>query len=426
MNQPRLAFEPLSVQENYQSDGLLALLTYLRGHSPFYSRLLKNAGLDVSSLKDLSSLPTTSKTDLQQHNFDFLSCPRSAVKEYTTTSGTLGRPVTIALTEADLARLAYNEHQSFITAGGSPEDCYQLMLTLDRQFMAGMAYYSGIRRMGAALVRTGPGLPQMQWDTLERTHSNALVTVPSFLLQMLQWAEANGKDLSKTSVEKVICIGESVRNADFSLNALGRKITEHWPLKLYSTYAATELQTAYTECAAGKGGHEQPDLIITEIIDEAGNPLPDGEAGEVTITTLGIEGMPLLRYRTGDIATFYNEPCICGRLSKRLGPVIGRKQQMIKYRGTTLYPPAIFNLLNEQNYIDGYVVEVLKDALGMDLLKIHLNTKLDAKDCEDLLRPILQATLRVAPPLHFHSHVDMMAMQMPEGSRKTIRFIDNR
>src|SRR5690606_30519302 len=104
------------------------------------------------------------------------------------------------------------------------------------------------------------------------------------------------------------------------LNTLGEKISSEWRIKLYNTYASTEMQTAFTECSAGRGGHQQPDLILLEILDDDGNPLKEGEYGEVTITTLGVEGMPLLRYRTGDICCFYETPCTCGRKSKRLSP----------------------------------------------------------------------------------------------------------
>jgi phenylacetate-CoA ligase len=300
------------------------------------------------------------------------------------------------------------------------------MLTLDRQFMAGMAYYNGIRELGAALVRTGPGLPAMQWDTIHRIGTNSLVAVPSFLLTMIEWAREHGIDLGDTPVRKVICIGESLRRADFSLNALGEKITADWPLKLYGTYAATEMQTAFTECCAAKGGHHQPDLIIIEITDEAGNSLPDGIPGEITITTLGIEGMPLLRYRTGDIGALHSEPCACGRISKRLGPVLGRKQQMIKYRGTTMYPPAIFDILNEQAFVKEYVVEVFTNDLGTDDLRLHLHTALSADDCAYRLKPMLQARLRAVPALQFHSGSDLQAMQFPPGSRKQVRFVDRR
>lgn len=427
--QPQLAFQPLKEQEAYQLSALQKTLQYLQDKSPYYQRLFKAAHIDISRIKTLQhlqDLPTTTKADMQAHNLDFLCVPYSGIKEFTATSGTMGKPVTIALTDNDLQRLAYNEQQSFTCAGATTGDIFQLMLTLDRQFMAGMAYYSGIRKIGAALVRTGPGLPQMQWDTLSRLGCNSLVAVPSFLVKMISWAQEHGIDLADTPVQKAICIGESLRYPDGRLNVLGEKITGDWPIKLYGTYAATEMQTAFTDCAAGMGGHEQPDLIIVEILDEDGRQVPDGSPGEIVITTLGVEGMPLLRYRTGDIAILYASPCSCGRHSKRLSHVTGRKQQMIKYRGTTLYPPAIFDMLNEVSYVQEYVVEVFSNELGTDELKLHLHTPLNADDCERRLKPLLQSRLRVIPALQFHSGGDMQAMQFPPAGRKQIRFIDNR
>lgn len=427
--QPNLAFQPLEAQDQYQSEALQGLLAYLRSNSPFYKRLLAEHNLDINkvqSIADLRYLPTTTKADMQEHNKDFQCVPNSYIKEYTATSGTMGRPVTIALTENDLERLAYNEQQSFITADGKPEDTYQLMLTLDRQFMAGMAYYQGIRKLGASLARTGPGLPAMQWDTINRLQTNSIVAVPSFMLKLIEYAQEHQIDLAHAPVKKAVCIGESLRNADFGLNALGEKISSQWPIQLHSTYASTEMQTAFTECSAGKGGHHQPDLIILEVIDDEGNPLRAGEYGEVTITTLGVEGMPLLRYRTGDICCYYEEPCTCGRTSRRLSPVLGRKQQMIKFKGTTLYPPAIFDILNNIPYIKEYVVEVFTNEIGTDELMLHLNTPLPVDDCEIKLKPILQSKLRVAPLLHFHSASEMQQMQFPANSRKQIKFLDNR
>lgn len=427
--QPELAFQPLSVQDQWQSEALKSLLAYLQVHSPFYSRVFteRNINIDnIRSLEELTFLPTTSKADMQQHNWDFLCVQTRDVKEYTATSGTLGNPVTIALTEGDLQRLTYNERQSFLCADGKPHDIYQLMLTLDRQFMAGMAYYMGIRELGAAMVRTGPGLPSMQWDTIFRLQSNSLVAVPSFMLRLIEHAREHQIDLSKTPVTKAVCIGESLRQGDFELNALGEKIVSEWPIKLYSTYASTEMQTAFTECGAGMGGHHQPDLIIFEILDEDGNQLKQGEYGEVAITTLGVEGMPLLRYRTGDICCYYDSKCSCGRTSRRLSPVAGRKQQMIKYKGTTLYPPAVFDMLNSIPYVTEYVVEVFTNEIGTDELRLHLHTPLPVDDCERQLRPQLQAKLRVAPLLHFHSASEIQKMQFPPATRKQVRFIDNR
>ncbi|XZF14259.1 phenylacetate--CoA ligase family protein [Chitinophagaceae bacterium MMS25-I14] len=426
---PDIAFQPAEIQRLHQAQSLQDLLVYLQQNAPFYQRLFATQNTDITVVKtveDLAMLPTTSKEDMQLYNMDFLCVPTSSVKEYTATSGTMGRPVTIALTENDLQRLAYNEHQSFLCADGQPEDIYQLMLTLDRQFMAGMAYYSGIRRMGAALVRTGPGLPAMQWDTMARVATTSIVAVPSFILKLIDYAHETGISLTSSTAKKAICIGESLRNADFELNALGRKIQEQWPIKLFSTYASTEMQTAFTECTAAHGGHEQPDLIILEIIDDEGRQLGPGEYGEVAITTLGAEGMPLLRYRTGDICAYYDAPCSCGRHSRRLSPVLGRKQQMIKYKGTTLYPPAVFDILNNIPFIREYVVEAFTNDLDTDELKLHLHTPLPIDDCEARLRPILQAKLRVVPALHFHSGAEIQQMQFPPASRKQVKFIDNR
>ena len=175
------------------------------------------------------------------------------------------------------------------------------MLTLDRQFMAGMAYYTGIRKLGAGIIRVGPGVPSLQWETIFRLKPTVLVAVPSFILKMLQYAADHGIDPAASSVKKAICIGENIRQNDFSLNILGNKIISSWNIQLISTYASTEMQTAFTECESGCGGHLQPDLLIVELLDDQDQPVPPGEAGEVTITTLGVEAMPLLRYKTGDL-----------------------------------------------------------------------------------------------------------------------------
>ncbi len=114
--------------------------------------------------------------------------PQSKIIEYTATSGTLGSPVTIALTENDLQRLALNEYGSFLCADGQPDDIFQLMLTLDRQFMAGMAYYSGIRKLGAGIIRVGPGVPSLQWENIFRLRPTAIVAVPSFIVKLIQYA----------------------------------------------------------------------------------------------------------------------------------------------------------------------------------------------------------------------------------------------
>jgi phenylacetate-CoA ligase len=412
-----------------QEQKLQQLLLYLSKYSPFYKDLFARHKIninDIQSLADLSLIPTTSKDDLQQRNDDFLCVPHEKVVEYTSTSGTLGSPVTIALTENDLNRLAFNEYNSFLCADGSSNDIYQLMLTLDRQFMAGIAYYSGIRKLGAGIIRLGPGVPALQWETIQRLKPTAIVAVPSFILKLIKFAKETGININDTTVKKAICIGENIRNNDFSLNILGKKISEAWNIRLYSTYASTEMQTAFTECSEGRGGHYQPELLIVELLDENDQQVEPYEPGEVTITTLGVEGMPLLRYKTGDICMYYDEPCACGRTSLRLSPVMGRKKQMIKFKGTTLYPPALFDLLNEREEILDFVIEVSSNEIGLDQVLLYLLPVEDSEECDHRIRAYLQARLRVSPQIKYVNAEEIQKKQLQDTHRKAVKFIDLR
>ena len=412
-----------------QHKKLQSLLAYLAKHSPFYRELFDRHKINIEAIKsvaDLQSIPTTTKEHLHERNNDFVCVSRNRIIEYTSTSGTLGAPVTVALTENDLQRLAENEYSSFVCADGVPSDIYQLMLTLDRQFMAGMAYYSGIRKLGAGIIRVGPGVPSLQWETILRIQPTAIVAVPSFMVKLIAYAREHNIDLNSCSVKKAICIGENIRNADYSLNMLGKKITEFWNIRLYSTYASTEMQTAFTECRAGKGGHLNPELLIVELLDENDQVVGPGEPGEVTVTTLGVEGMPLLRYKTGDICSYDPSPCECGRTSLRLSPVMGRKQQMIKYKGTTLYPPALFDLLNEMEEVVDFVAEVYSNELGMDEVLLHIVPTNSSDETDRKIRAYLQARLRVTPHVQYVGIPEMQKLQFPELGRKARRFIDRR
>jgi phenylacetate-CoA ligase len=427
---PEIEFKSKTEIKRFQEGKLQELLVYLKEHSLFYQRHFAKNNIDIAaikSLEDLVNIPATTKDDLQQYNWDFLCVPKSEIVEFASTSGTLGKPVTLALTDSDLHRLAYNECISFACADGTQDDLYQLMLTLDRQFMAGIAYYEGIRKLGAGLVRVGPGLPAMQWETIERLNPTTLVAVPSFIVKLIEFAKQNGIDPNKSSVKKAICIGEGLRTGSFDLNIIGQRIKDSWNIQLYSTYASTEMQTAFTECTHGVGGHHHPELLILEVIGDDGMPVSNGQPGEVTITTLGVQGMPLLRYKTGDIAVAYTEPCACGRTTSRLGPVLGRKQQLIKLKGTTIYPPGVFELLNEMSSIRDYVVEASTGELGTDELKLHLLVSEEMKeDIKQKLSAIFQARLRVVPEIYFATAQELEKLQFGKIDRKIRKFIDNR
>ncbi len=427
---PDIERQPADIIKKFQEEKLAVQLAYLQNHSPFYQRLFRQHHIDISKihlLEDLQNIPVTTKEDLQRHNDDFLCVERHRITDYITTSGTLGEPVTFAATDGDLERLAYNEAISFLGAGCTGVDVFQLMTTIDRRFMAGLAYFLGVRKMGAGIVRVGNGIPELQLDSIQRFSPTVCIVVPSFLLKIIEHAETQGYDLNQSSLRKAICIGEPLRNPDYSLNTLGQRINRHWhTLSLHSTYASTEMGTSFTECSCGCGGHHHPELIIVELLDDNGRQVAEGEHGEVTVTTLGVEGMPLLRFKTGDICSYDTAPCACGLTTMRLGMVIGRKQQMIKYKGTTLYPPALYDILDNITGVSNYFVEVYTNEIGTDEILIRIGAARNDEAFEKSIKDHFRAKLRVAPNISFERPEHIHHLQNPQMSRKPVKFADKR
>ena len=415
---------------SFQEARLHEAIDYAYTNSAFYRELFDSCKIrpaDIRTIEDLRRLPVTTKQDLQLRNKDFLCVDSSQIVDYVTTSGTLGEPVVFALTENDLDRLGYNELSSFTMAGCSRNDIMQLMTTIDRRFMAGLAYWLGARALGMGVIRVGNGIPELQWNTINSIHPTVCMCVPSFLMKLIAFAEENGIDYRSCSLRKAICIGEALRQPDGSLTTLGSRIHEKWPeLELYSTYASTEMQASFTECSCHCGNHVPADLIIVEFLDDEGNPVAEGESGEVTITTLGVEGMPLVRFRTGDICIHYDSPCACGRNSTRLSSVIGRKGQMIKFKGTTLYPPALFDILDNIPEVKSYVVEVYTNSLGTDQVQIKLASDNHSESFVKQIKDIFRSKVRVAPDVVFEAPEIIAKMQMPPMSRKVVKFFDLR
>jgi phenylacetate-CoA ligase len=427
---PEIEKQSIEEIEIFQENALSRHLQYLNSNSAFYRGHFKTHGIRIEKIRhlsDLSYIPPTKKEDLQARASEFICVNRNKIVDYITTSGTSGDPVICAMTDNDLDRLAYNEYLGFRCADCTQDEIFQLMTTIDRRFMAGLAYFLGSRRLQSAMIRVGNGIPELQWDTINRFSPTALIAVPSFIINIIDYAEKNGIDYHKSSIKKAICIGDSLRNTDFSFNTLGKKIHERWPeLKCYSTYASTEMATSFTECKYEIGGHHHPELIIVEFLDENDNPVAKGEAGEVTVTTLGVEGMPLLRFKTGDICHGHYEPCQCGRNTMRIGPVIGRKNQMIKFKGTTLYPPALYDILENIDGVKNYLVELYTNTIGTDEILIRIGCDNHSEQFEKIIKDHFRARLRVAPSVSFESADYINKLQYPSMSRKPIKLIDRR
>jgi len=410
-----------------QQELLTAHLRYAAERSPYYAGLFREQGIDPAAvtLATLSSLPLTEKAVFSGRNDDFLAAPQSAVVDIVLSSGTTGSPVKVMYTEADLRRLAYNEEISLAACGITNGDTALLTCTMDRCFIAGLAYYSGLRALGAAVVRNGLSSPASHLEVIRRLRPTVLVGVPSFLVKLGEFLRAAGLDPRSCGVRKLVCIGEPVRDRDFAPLKMGDRLDELWGAAYYSTYASSETISSFCECSSRQGGHLHPELAVVEIVDEDGRVLPTGSIGEVVVTPLAIEGMPLVRFRTGDVSFLIDGPCSCGRRSPRLGPIVGRKKQMIKFRGTTLYPAAIYSVLDGMAEVSDYYVTVSSDFDLSDQLRISVAFR-NGAGTADAVQERLQARLRVRPAVEVVSEKDVRERIAPEGARKINRFIDVR
>jgi phenylacetate-CoA ligase len=399
-------------------------LDHLINNSPYYCRALKGTDIRNVSLDNLHELPYTDKSELGKYCDDFLAAPLSRIADIVFSSGTTGKPSRIMYTENDLKRLAYNEEISFAGCGITAEDIVLLTCTIDKCFIAGLAYFLGIRSLGAAAVRNGLNTTASHLEIIQRAGPTVIVGVPSFILKLGKYIESKNIDPRNIGVKKLVCIGEPLRDKNMSLLRMGTHIEEIWGAKVFSTYASSETITTFCECKMQAGGHLHPDLAIVEIVDEKGRILQTGETGEVVVTPLSIEGMPLLRFKTGDVSFIIDEPCGCGRFSPRLGPILGRKQQMIKFRGTTLYPQAIYAVLDGMPGISEYYIILTSNYDLSDNVKVCVSV--NSPCSSESIASELHAHLRVSPEIVIMSEEQVREQLYSGNSRKIVRLIDRR
>jgi phenylacetate-CoA ligase len=411
-----------------QDELLRRHLRLLKAKSPFYRRMFRRLGLapeELQGVGDLSRLPFTDKSDLESCQAEFLATDQGGIVDLCLSSGTTGKPIAMLQTAADLDRLAYNEELSFREAGFTRDDRVLVAAALDRCFMAGLAYFLGLTRIGATVIRGGSSSAGLLAELIGSCRPSALVGVPSLLLAVGERLKAQGIDPAGLGITRMVCIGEPIRGQDFSLSPLGARLADDWRAPIYGSYASTEMATSFTDCGEGLGGHLHPDLLAVEIVDEKGSPVAPGAFGEVVATPFGVTGMPLLRFRTGDIASLHTEPCPCGRNSPRLGPVVGRKAQMLKYRGTTVYPPAISAVLQEMPGICGHYIEAHGEFALSDRIRVVVGS-FDASLSAQTIGERIAAKLRVKPEVCIVSPEEIVRMTIRADRRKPVTFFDHR
>ncbi len=418
----RLDLAPGTEIARRQTELLREHLRHALRHSPFYRERLSGLDPEKFTLEELRRLPTTTKRDLAEQNEAFLAVPPEEIADLCFTSGTTGKPCRVAYTARDLERLAYNDAVGFSACGLGPGDTALLTCTIDRCFIAGLAYYLGVRKLGATAIRNGLNTAESHAEVIAELRPDTIVGVPSFLAKLGLYLRERG--VPPASIRRLICIGEPLRDRELKPTPLGAKLAELYPGRHYSTYAGSEIATSFTECTAGCGGHCPPELAIFELLDDDDRPVPPGTVGEVTVTPLQVQGMPLIRFRTGDLAFQLPETtCPCGRQTSRLGPILGRKAQMLKIRGTTLFPSAFTSVLEQLPEVAEYYLEVSGTALS-DQLEIFVALR-------DPDYPLQRIAEQLYSRTRLHVPVRMIPLKEAErkvfqSSRKPVRFFDRR
>jgi phenylacetate-CoA ligase len=426
-------------------------LRYAAEHSPFYRARFREHGIDpefIRSIADLARIPCTGKSDLSAHNPEFLAAPENEIADVCLTSAsTSGAPCALLQTAADLARLAYNEEAAFGMLGIGPGDTMLMCAAIDRCFMAGLAYFMGGVKRGARLVRAGSGSAAQQWQMLKTCGANVMVGVPSLMRHIGEYARENGEDPARAGIRTLVAIGEPTRGRGLDLLPAARQAEETWGAKIFSTYASTEIATSFCECRERCGGHLRPELIVVEIVDDTGASLSVGQEGEIVVTPLGVRGMPLVRFRTGDVSFLIEEPCACGRRTPRLAPILGRKNQMLKFKGTTVFPNAVVAAVEGLPEVGGAYIEAHRNPDGTDRIVVYVHVRgLELgrgegqkgrkgqkgqggkKEQEERkrLEEEVRARVRVVPEIRLVTGEELNARVYETGKRKRTTFFDLR
>lgn len=349
---PRVELEALQLERLRDLVERVARVPFYRDHL----RLHDITPRGIRTLEDVRRLPFTTKDDLRRHHpLGLLAVPRKDLARIHGSSGTTGKPTFVAYTAGDLDTWA-NLCARFLVAGGlRPEHTVQIAFGYGL-FTGGFGLHYGVERVGAAIIPAASGNTRRQIDILQDLAPEVLVCTPSYALTIADAARELGVDPRSIPLRYGHFGGEPWTEA------MRRAIEDQLDIAAFNNYGLSEVigPGVSGECAARTGMHLQEDHFLVECIDpETLAPVPEGEPGELVITTLTREAMPLLRYRTRDIARLYRDPCPCGRTTRRMGRVAGRSDDMLIIRGVNVFPSQIEEaLLRVEGATPHYLIEV--------------------------------------------------------------------
>ena len=394
---------------------------------PFYQQRLAELGLkpeSIKSLADVRRLPFTTGADLRAiYPNGLLAVDRTEAVRLHTSSGTTGKPKAIFFSRKDVDNAAELIARSLVSAGISRADVFQNMMSYGL-FTGGLVMHYGAEKVGCLVIPAGPGTSERQLMLMQDFQTTVVHILPSYALYFASFLEQKGIDPRKDLTVRKAFVG-----AEPHTEETRRCIERIFGCDVYNSYGLTELNGpgVACECECKAGMHLWEDNYILEIINPAtGEPLPDGQTGELVLTTLKREAMPILRYRTRDITSIVPEPCDCGRTHRRLVRFTGRSDDMLIIRGVNVFPQQIERVLMSfpqmgRNYL--IIVEGLDDlVIKVELAPAAFDGQVDHLEA---LRQQMIEKLRAE--IWIRPKVDLVpAGSLPVGQGKAKRVIDKR
>lgn len=385
---PRIEEMPVADLRKLQYKLLKTLVYRVYSFSQFYHQRMKEAGVhpdDITSLDDITKLPFMFKKDLRDTYPDgMIMSEQEELVRYHVSSGTTGKPTVVGYTKNDIYNWTESLARALTSAGIGRGDVMQVSYGYGL-FTGGLGLHYGAERVGATVVPTSVGNTERQIELMQDLKVTAIACTPSYLLHMGEVAEKMGVSIKDDTLLRKAIVGAEPWSEQMRL-----RIKEGLGVDAYDIYGTSELSgPLYCECEYQQGFHVWGDFIYPEILDpDTQEPLPPGERGELVVTMLQKEGLPIIRYRTGDITAIREEPCQCGRTHPRLERLSGRVDDMLIIRGINVFPSQIEHaLLGIPDAGDHFMIEVdRKGSLDDMLVKVELSKDAFSDKIQDLMR----------------------------------------
>jgi phenylacetate-CoA ligase len=396
---------------------------------PFYQQQMDKAGVkpaDINGIADIVKLPFITKENLREvYPFGLLAVDPSALVEIHTSSGTTGKPVVDAYTRADIDLWSEVMARTLAMGDTTKNDIVHNGYGYGL-FTGGLGVHYGARLIGANVIPISGGNTARQLTVMQDFKSTVLTCTPSYALYLAEAAKDAGVDFAQLSL-RVGFFGAEPWSEE-----MRKEIEAKLHLQALDIYGLTEIigPGVAQECSYQDGLHIFEDVFYPEIIDsETGDPLPDGEKGELVITTLTKEGTPVIRYRTRDVTYLTHAPCRCGRSSVRMHRLLGRTDDMLIIRGVNVFPSQIEEVLLKVEGIEPHY-QILIDRKGqLDSIEVQveMNEKLFSDEIKDLERAEQTIERALYSTLGIHSKVKLVEPKsIPRSEGKAKRVIDRR